>query len=566
MKSKIIFSVFLIAGLFAGSCEKMLEPGLDNNYGYERLTKDPAFVEGLLTEAYLRMPSTYTFDDVATDDAVTNDKSNSFLRMATGEWSAQYNPIADWASAYAALYSLNYFLPIVDQVEWSHLSTKRNEYFKRRFKGETLALRGYFYSYLLINFGGITENGQLMGVPLLTKAIGIEDEWRIPRNTYQECLDQILSDYNAALELLPERYVNLPDSADWNKVFGAQNANRVNGQIVKALISRITLHAASPALNGGSYDPELIELAATKTGELLAYKNGLANFPADGILFYDADNDINNTDILWRSDYSNSNTLESNNYPPSLYGRGRINPTQNLVDAFPMRNGYPIDATGSGYQAATPYQNRDRRLAWYILTNGSTMRSTVINTAIDSPTNDGLNKVDNYSTRTGYYLLKFLRTNINMNPVGPGTARHFYARIRWTEMYLNYAEAANEAWGLDGSGTFGYSARQVMAAIRNRAGITGGDAYLTSLTTKEQMRELIRNERRLELCFEGFRFWDVRRWSENISETAKGISIQGGVYTPIDVENRVYPANALYGPIPLSEILKYPGLLQNEGW
>jgi starch-binding outer membrane protein, SusD/RagB family len=565
MKSKIIISVFLIVGLFAG-CEKMLEPGLDNSYGNERLTKDPAFVEGLLTAAYLRKPSNITFEEVGTDDAVTNDKANAFLRMASGEWSSQYNPISNWASAYSALYSLNYFLPIVDQVEWSHLSPKRNEYFKRRFKGEALALRGYFYSYLLINFGGTTANDELMGVPLLTKALGIEDEWRIPRNSYQECLDQILADFNGALELLPDLYVNLPDSADWNKVFGAQNANRINGQIVKALISRITLHAASPALNGGNYNPQLIELAANKTGELLAFKNGLANFPNDGILFYDADNDINNADILWRSNHSNSNTLEANNYPPSLYGRGRINPTQNLVDAFPMRNGYPIEAAGSGYLSDNPYLNRDRRLAWYILTNGATMRSTIINTAVDSPTNDGLNKVDNFSTRTGYYLLKFLRTNINMNPVSPGTARHFYAHIRWTEMYLNYAEAANEAWGPDGSGTFGYSARQVMAAIRNRAGVTGADAYLASLTSKEQMRELIRNERRLELCFEGFRFWDLRRWGKNLSETAKGISIQNGVYTPIDVENRVYPSHAVFGPIPSSEILKYPGLLQNEGW
>jgi len=80
------------------------------------------------------------------------------------------------------------------------------------------------------------------------------------------------------------------------------------------------------------------------------------------------------------------------------------------------------------------------------------------------------------------------------------------------------------------------------------------------------MRDLIRNERRLELCFEGHRFWDLRRWNLNLTEKAKGVSINNGVYTTIDVENRVYPAHAIYGPIPHQETLKYPDLVQNKGW
>jgi hypothetical protein len=565
MNSKIIFSIFLVLGLFAGSCEKMLEPGLDNTYGSERLKNDPAFTEGLLIDAYMRMPAAYSFNEVATDDAVTNDPANTFLRVATGEWSSQFNPVADWNSAYTALYSLNYFLPLIDEVTWSSLSTLRNAYFKKRLKGETLAMRGYFYTYLLINFGGVAENGQLLGVPLLTKAISIKDDWKIPRNTYKECLDQILADFNASLELLPNKYESLTDSTDYNKVFGSQNVNRINAQIVRALISRITLHAASPAMNNGSYDPALVEIAANNAGQMVAEKGGIAGFPSDGI-FWDNDNDISNADILWRMNYSNSNTLESQNYPPSLYGSGRINPTQNLVDAFPMQNGYPINIANN-YNPNSPYAARDPRLTKFILTNGATMRNTVIRTGVDSPTNDGLNKLANYSTRTGYYLLKLLRpANVNMDPKQSSQARHFYTQIRWTEMYLNYAEAANEAWGPDDKSHFPFSARDVIAAIRKRAGIAAADPYLASLTTKEQMRELIRNERRLELSFEGFRFWDLRRWNSDLTETAKGISISGNVYTPVDVENRVYSSNALFGPIPLTEILKFPGLIQNKGW
>jgi len=80
------------------------------------------------------------------------------------------------------------------------------------------------------------------------------------------------------------------------------------------------------------------------------------------------------------------------------------------------------------------------------------------------------------------------------------------------------------------------------------------------------MRQLIRNERRLELSFEGFRFWDLRRWKENLTETAKGVQIQGGNHQIINVEQRAYGSQAIYGPVPYSETLKFSALQQNTGW
>lgn len=138
-----------------------------------------------------------------------------------------------------------------------------------------------------------------------------------------------------------------------------------------------------------------------------------------------------------------------------------------------------------------------------------------------------------------------------------------------TEIYLAYAEAANEAWGPTGTGGHAFSAYDIIKAIRSRAGVgtSNNDAYLEQIKNdKDQMRKLIRNERRLELCFEGFRFWDLRRWEENLTETAQGVSIQNNVYTPINVENRVYENYMHYGPIPYSELLKYDNLVQNNGW
>jgi starch-binding outer membrane protein, SusD/RagB family len=135
---------------------------------------------------------------------------------------------------------------------------------------------------------------------------------------------------------------------------------------------------------------------------------------------------------------------------------------------------------------------------------------------------------------------------------------------------LAYAEAANEAWGPTGMGIHAYSAYDVIKAIRKRAGVgtTNGDPYLEECKAdKDKMRALIRNERRLELCFESFRFWDLRRWKANLNETARGLDINGTTYTPINaVEARTYENYMYYGPVPYSELLKYNNLVQNKGW
>ncbi|MNV77630.1 SusD family protein [compost metagenome] len=118
-------------------------------------------------------------------------------------------------------------------------------------------------------------------------------------------------------------------------------------------------------------------------------------------------------------------------------------------------------------------------------------------------------------------------------------------------------------------GTFTFSAYDIIKAIRRRAGVgtNNGDPYLEQVkNNRDQMRQLIRNERRLELCFEGFRFWDLRRWKMDINVAAKGISITNNNYTEIPVENRLYETYMNYGPIPYSEVLKYSNLAQNIGW
>ena len=113
----------------------------------------------------------------------------------------------------------------------------------------------------------------------------------------------------------------------------------------------------------------------------------------------------------------------------------------------------------------------------------------------------------------------------------------------------------------------------MIKAIRSRAGVgaESDDAYLESIKNdKEKMRELIRNERRIELSFENKRFWDMRRWKLDLNETAMGVRItqaEGNLtYTPIEVEPRNYSSYMYHGPIPETEVLKWSNLDQNKGW
>lgn len=165
-------------------------------------------------------------------------------------------------------------------------------------------------------------------------------------------------------------------------------------------------------------------------------------------------------------------------------------------------------------------------------------------------------------------MKKRLRMDVNCDPAATSKQPHYNPRVRFTEMFLTYAEAANEAWGPKEKNGRNYSAYDVIKAIRKRAGVGGtNDPYLEECAaSQEKMRELIRNERRLELCFEGFRFWDVRRWKLDLNEPIYGMEWNGNSYQRITVEERSYEDYMYYCPIPNSEVLKYSNLVQNKGW
>ncbi|WP_269235960.1 RagB/SusD family nutrient uptake outer membrane protein [Flavobacterium flavigenum] len=577
MKVKIL--TFISVLFVFCSCEDLIEPAIENNRGIEDMYAEAEFAQGILLNAYTRLPGNgWSFNDVATDDAVTNDILSAYLKAATGQWTSNFNPFDQWSNSRSAIQYINLFLAEAGKVQWAK-DENVSRLFRDRLMGEAYGLRALYMYYLLQAHAGTATNGELLGVPILLEPETSTSNFNVARSSFEDCMKQLYSDVEKATTLLPldfEDATALPPGydnlSDYNRVFGQYARQRMSSRIAQVVRAQAALLAASPAYSASN--STTWEDAAKYAGELLKLKGGVSGIAPNGLNWY---NDVaelnavgagvNPPEIIWRGDIGESNTLESDNFPPTLFGKGRINPTQNLVDAFPMANGYPINHANSNYVAANPYENRDPRLKKFILVNQSTagVSNTVITTASDGTTNDALNKVGT-STRTGYYMRKLLRQDVNLNPNSINNQRHYKPRMRYTELYLIYAEAANEAWGPMATGTIGFSAYDVIKALRVRAGITT-DPYLESIKgDKTEMRNLIRNERRLELCFEGFRFWDLRRWNANLNVAAEGDKIQGGVHQTITVENRVYKDYMQYGPIPYLEALKFNALLQNKGW
>lgn len=583
MKKIILFSALL--ALLTG-CDDLWDPAKENYREKEDMYEEANYALGILLNGYTRIPTgSWSFNDVATDDAVSNEVSNGYRKMATGEWTSNVNAVTRW-ECFTAIQYMNIMLEESDRVKWDSSEDLRRM-FNDRTKGEAYALRGLFMYYLLQGHAGPTADGRMMGVPIYTESQTPESNHNLARSTFDECMTQMYDDFTKAEELLPldfEKATAVPDKYDgisldsYNRVFGDYSRQRMTRRIIEGMRSRAALLAASQAFNTKN-ETSKWEAAADASAVVLDRINGVSGLSSNGNTWYSNTSEIdglgegnNPREILWRSGISQGRDLEENNYPPTLYGKGRVNPTQNLVNAFPMKNGYPVSDGRSGYDSVNPATGRDPRLALYIVADGDKMgaSNSVINT-LGTTSNDCVNQTET-STRTGYYMRKLLRMDVNLNPLYLTTQKHYIPHIRYTEMFLNYAEAANEAWGPTGKGTHSYSAYDVIKAIRSRAGVgtTNGDPYLEECArNQELMRELIRNERRLELCFEGFRFWDLRRWKVSLTklaETAVGTNKVNQVQTYPNVEVRSYKDYMYYGPIPYSEILKWDNLKQNKGW
>ncbi len=456
---------------------------------------------------------------------------------------------------------------------------------RNRLQGEAFALRAWFQWDLLQKFGGKGIGGQMLGFPIVTKPIDFTKEVNLARNTYDECVRQILADCDSAYKYLPiaHRDFLVPNASD-RAYAGGRYWGRMDGITTRAIKSMVYLTWASPRFNP-SNDKSRWEMAAKYAKEVMDFKLNVDNVnkgfnAVNGVNWFDP----NFPGIVLSARYNNANdAMERMYYPGGFQGNGALGATQELVDAFPMKNGYPITDSRSGYDPANPYKDRDPRFYSVIFHNGAK--------AVRAGKTDVMYTFDNWTggkdeagassknSRTNYHIKKMVWMGLNWSDASINRQPHSKYFIRWAHMVLTFAEAANQTVGPTDAGKFGISAKDAMKYLRGRKTYDGAngysaDPYLDEVAASQtSFDEFVKNERRIETCFEGMRFFDLQRWTTSLAEMnkpvhgAKVVKNEDGSFTydlTMEVEPRLL--NSAYLPIPYNEMLRMSNLEQNEGW
>lgn len=518
MRKFILFTILLP---FLAACE-YLEPYPLSDLEGEEIWEHAIYGEGFLSRAYANLNTNYPFwMEYLTDNAVPNTPGDNIL--ALGGWTLETNPIGSWNNSYNSIKNINIFLEKADELRYRIDDSTRDSLYRAHRKGEAYFLRAWYHWVLLRDYGGVA-GGDYMGVPVVKTVLDIEDEIDLPRRTYEETVAEIVADLEMAIDILPNRY------SGSDEFTGLQNHGRGSGLAAKALMARMYLYAASPAY--GVPSQAKWERAAQAAYDAIEAEGGLRNLNPYGNF-----NSPSNPDFIWIQPTWTGNSWEQQFYPPSSYGSGNCNPTQNLVDVFPAVDGYPIEESEL-YDENYPYANRDPRFPRFIFHNAMEYQGRVV--SIFEGGDDAPGGLTARGTRTGYYMRKLLSNNVRLTPGDVTSDIKFFVFMGLTELYLNFAEALNEAYGPNGAGPGGHTAAEVMHRLRLRANPNlSTDPYLEEVASMGQsaFREFIQNERRIELSFEGFRFWDLRRLNKPLTYTVNGVKIEKIGGDPVPPEN-----------------------------
>ncbi|SDE49393.1 Starch-binding associating with outer membrane [Dyadobacter soli] len=426
------------------------------------------------------------------------------------------------------------------------------------FKGQAHFIRAFAHFELFRLWGPM---------PYLTSVLGQDDEWDIPRLSKRETLVRIAMDMDSAAMYFEQASLMRRDPGPG--VAGHLNnpeQKRPTGVAAKAFKARALLYAASPLNNEkGNVDWEDAAKANWEAIQI-AERHGYQLLSLDDYKKNYIGTTYSNEQLwAWYAGTKPYNNGDLNGQMNGVFGGGKTGwsgecPTQNTVDKFETKWGEPLNtpadrqaATAAGhYSEQDPYKDRDPRFYIDIIYNTAPVPGYG-NAKIYYETKDGaaiygqlLDQSYAGITRTGYYERKTWGEQSVNNKTTP---QYTDPLIRLGELYLNYAEAANEAYGPNGSAPgASMTALQALNRIRTRVGMPNVlPAYATS---KDKLRDRIKNERTIELCFEGGHYYhDIRRWKD-------APKVMGGTLYRVDVEkvpvSTTYPTGFKYVRMPLS--------------
>jgi len=553
MKKKYLFIAFGVVINFIGC--NFLDTKIDTNLTQENIDSDYSKLIYIGYAPYTFLRNGFNsidgnIDAVISDEAEQTATAASSQFFNNGSWDAYYNPMDIYTPDYKGIRAANYFLEYsVDYKEKlalnrDTLSDGGAKYHEdvnniRWMRAEVHILRAYFYFELITRYGG---------VPLVEQTLSNSDNLNLSRTNYDDIVDFIVTEIDQNKDQLQDNW----------KTYDVNRDGRFDRGAALALKARVLLYAASPLHNENNDITKWVKAAEAAYDVINLNRYTLNDSYRDLFL---KTNSATSKEVIWAIRNGNSNNMESQNYPIGTSGgHSGVTPSQNLVDAYEyLGNPNPTD----------PYANRDPRLAASVVTNNSTWTGRTIEIRLGGrDSGDNIN-----SSRTGYYLKKFLVDNMDL--LHGETQIHNWIVFRYAEILLNYAEAMNEAYGPDDNNRYSLTAREAINIVRNRLGVSMPPVDV-AIGDKTAMRGKIKHERRIELAFEGHRYWDLLRWKDAENELNKpleGIKATKNddgsfSYEKFNVENRKFIAPKMYFfPIPNNEIIKSGGtLVQNPGW
>lgn len=597
-KSLLILSVVFI-GFTA--CKKDLNVTPVDQISDVAVWSDPALVQTFVNGIYDGIPhgfsninmgslvdeSFYNADCGTIDVGKSLVSPSNLIVFDGGYWTSPGTRLRSWSLSYKFIRSCNIFLSKIDNVPYTDTAAKN------RITGEVHFLRAYLYFNLSSLFGG---------VPIITTAYGLQDSTAVPRNTYEETMNFIVSECDQAAALLPLTPVTAND-----------NGRATKGAAL-ALKARALLYAASDFYNSnaswasGYTHPELVGyVGGDRTARWQAAKDAAKAVMDLGIYSLygsltpaspeEAATNYSNVFLLQNTPedifvkYFTTKIDENwDGYNPGLFNQpngyhcwGSNCPLGQMVDSYEMQDGTPFSWSNPA-EAADPYSNRDPRFYASINYNGAPWRQRPSDVAPSEPTNhiqtgtyqkwDGSQMVtvagvdtresqfENWNgTHTGYYMRKFMDPTIDaQNYKQTVPWRHF----RYAEVLLNYAEACLGLGQED-------EAKQYINMIRARA-------MMPPITSSgQQLINDYRNERKVELAFEEHRFFDVRRWmiaDQSYANPGRGAfalyplnpdhtTSTHPIYSVRDVMQKSWDPRFYLLPIAIDEINRNAKLLQN---